>query len=68
MSIQYKPSPDIEKRYDREAEQYVKYISGRSSKGEVDPFYAVGCEGFAVSASMPTFRALDRRMALEGEL
>jgi hypothetical protein len=68
MSIQYKPSPEIEKRYDREAEQIVKYLSGYDSKGNVDPFYIQGNEVYAESASLPTFKALDKKMAIDGEL
>ena len=67
MSVHYKPDAATERRYDREAEQYVKYVSGHNVKGEVDPFYKEGNEVYAETASIPTFRALDKKMAAEGE-
>jgi hypothetical protein len=67
MSIQYKPDIRTEKQYDREAEQLVKYLSGFSSKGEVDVFWKKGYELFASSASIPYMNRLDERMAKEGE-
>lgn len=67
MSIHYKPDAATERRYDREAEQYVKYVSGCDSHGTPDPFCTEGNEAYAETASIPTFRALDKKMAAEGE-
>ena len=67
MSTPYQPDQITAQRYDREAEQFIKYISGKDSKGKPDPFYVTGNEKYADIASMPTFRALDKKMAEQGE-
>ena len=67
MSTQFEPDQATAKRYDREADQLVKYISGKDSKGVPDPFWVVGNERFADIASLPTFRALDKKLAEQGE-
>lgn len=67
MSIQYKPDPKTEARYDIEAEQIVKYLSGHDSKGNPDPFWQEGYEKFAANASIPLMMRLDKLMAEQGE-
>jgi hypothetical protein len=61
MSIQFKPDKRTEERYDREAKQFKCYLTGE------EPWWNKGDEQFADSASVPTFKALDKQMAEGGE-
>jgi hypothetical protein len=67
MSIQFKPDKKTEERYDEEAEQLVKYISGKSSKGEEDKFWNPGNEKFAEIASLPLMKLIEKEWAKQGE-
>ena len=67
MSIHFKPDAKTEARYDREAEQLVKYLTGHDSHGNRDIFYISGNERYADSASIPTMKRLDAMLAKQGE-